>query len=473
MVIFSFTDAGSIEVSHKVTNMNVKWYTEWSDTNGDGVNDGTAQLILEVMLALMFVYAASLELAEIAGTIWDEMSVFRGLRLHFSNFWNILDAANIGLQLASVSIWIGYQATRRAELAPLLRYDVYDNPAQPAANFLMPHKRSSGVVDDALDANATGLGGALAADAEHRWQLPTDEEGLRLLGESMTTIQHLSDLLTLYFFVSGVSLLLMVARSLKMVDFQRHLDLTVRTLSRSSLDLVHFLIIFFITLGMSTMVGHLMLGPNEEALSNLDLGFNFHFELMLGSSIDILAKLFADRTIVRSDVEYFALCIYSFGVPIFLLFVLLNLILGIVGDAFGEEKENLGELSEPTLIEDFLLALSYRYGRFMGRHPSFDALIRTLKAARKSSPPKSIDVLASALGAKPRPGVGDAVAEGPFASARPRRVPSRRVRRMFPSSSGPSRSVKTPPRPLPARERDGPSFATRASSPMSFLRLWA
>ena len=100
--------------------------------------------------------------------------------------------------------------------------------------------------------------------------------------------------------------------------------------------------------------------------------------------------------------------------PIFLLFVLLNLILGIVGDAFGEEKENPGELSEPTLIEDFLLALSYRYGRFMGRHPSFDALIRTLKAARKSSPPKSIDVLASALGAKPRPGVGDAVAEGTF-----------------------------------------------------------
>ena len=182
MVIFSFTDAGSIEVSHKVTNMNVKWYTEWSDTNGDGVNDGTAQLILEVMLALMFVYAASLELAEIAGTIWDEMSVFRGLRLHFSNFWNILDAANIGLQLASVSIWIGYQATRRAELARCFDTTSTTIPAQPAANFLMPHKRSSGVVDDALDANATGLGGALAADAEHRWQLPTDEDGLRLLG---------------------------------------------------------------------------------------------------------------------------------------------------------------------------------------------------------------------------------------------------------------------------------------------------
>ena len=49
-----------------------------------------------------------------------------------------------------------------------------------------------------------------------------------------------------------------------MVDFQRHLDLTVRTLSRSSLDLVHFLIIFFITLGLSTMVGHLMLGRTRR-----------------------------------------------------------------------------------------------------------------------------------------------------------------------------------------------------------------
>ena len=136
-----------------MTNINVKWYTEWSDTNGDGVNDGTAQLILEVLLASCSC-TPPLELAELVGTMWDEMSVFRGLRLHFSNFWNVLDAANISLQLASVSIWIGYQATRRAS-APLLRYDVYDNPAQPTANFLMPHKRSSGVVDDSLDANAT------------------------------------------------------------------------------------------------------------------------------------------------------------------------------------------------------------------------------------------------------------------------------------------------------------------------------
>ena len=90
------------------------------------------------------------------------------------------------------------------------------------------------------------LRAAVAAERP-RWELPTDEGGMEKLGQTMMTILQLSDILTSYFTISGISLLLMVARSLKMVDFQRHLDLTVRTLSRSSLDLLHFLIIFFIS----------------------------------------------------------------------------------------------------------------------------------------------------------------------------------------------------------------------------------
>ena len=183
-----------------------------------------------------------------------------------------------------------------------------------------------------------------------------------------------------------------------MVDFQRHLDLTVRTLSRSSLDLLHFIIIFFITLLLSMMMGHLMVGPTEESLSRLDLAFNLHFEFILGSSLDILAKLFTDRSIVRSEIEYAALVIYSFGVPIFLLFILVNLILGIVGDSFGEEKENLGELNEPTLLDDFISTVAYRYGRFRGKYPSYTELVRLLKSVRSSKMSKAQEVLAKGLG---------------------------------------------------------------------------
>ena len=86
------------------------------------------------------------------------------------------------------------------------------------------------------------------------------------------------------------------------------------------------------------------------------------------------------------------------GVPVFILFVLLNLVLGILGDAYAEEKENLGELNEPTLMQDFSMAMSYRYGRLMGVHPSFDQMIQTLKAVRKPTTSKAVEVLASALG---------------------------------------------------------------------------
>ena len=287
------------------------------------------------------------------------------------------------------------------ELSPVLRYDVYDNAAQPIANYLLPYKAASNQTEaEALmeAAQSGGLAGAAVAAERPRWELPTDEGGMEKLGQTMMTILQLSDILTSYFTISGISLLLMVARSLKMVDFQRHLDLTVRTLSRSSLDLLHFLIIFFISLFLSTMIGHVMLGTTEEALSSFDKGFNFHFEMMLGSSLDVVGRLFSDRSVVRGNVEYATLCVYSFAVPAYLLFVLLNLILGIVGDAVREEKENLGELDEPTLLDDLTMAASYRYGRIMGAHPSYDALIRTLKAVRKSHTPKSVGVLAGALG---------------------------------------------------------------------------
>ena len=115
--------------------------TDWRDQNGDGVNDGSVQLGCEIVLAMMFAYAAMLELSELFGAIWDEGHLIRGVYLHFSSFWNIVDAANIGLQLMSVSVWISYQALQRSALSPLLRYDVSDRAAQPRSTFCRPGLR--------------------------------------------------------------------------------------------------------------------------------------------------------------------------------------------------------------------------------------------------------------------------------------------------------------------------------------------
>uniref|UniRef100_A0A7S0X414 Polycystin cation channel PKD1/PKD2 domain-containing protein n=1 Tax=Mantoniella antarctica TaxID=81844 RepID=A0A7S0X414_9CHLO len=405
---FEFTDHGSVAVTHKITNINVKWYTEWNDENGDGINDGYVQLALELTLCCMIAYAVYCEVNETLGEMYEEKSISRGLTIHFMSMWNYLDAINLILQVTAMCIWFQYQLRRRAELFPLLRFDVYDNPAAPLANFFMPFKRErvEAVVAEAAGANSlnsrtAGISGASdaasASTSTRRWQLPDDESGIIKLGESMATIQDLSDLLTLYFSITGIAMMLMIARSLKLLDFQRHLDLTVRTLSRSGQDLIHFSLIFTCTLLSSSMVGLVMIGSLEESLSTLDKAFNFHFELILGSSFEVLARLFNDSSVVRTPAEYFTLVIYSFGVPTFFLFVLLNLILGIIGDAFGEEKENLAEIDEPTLLADFLSSLGYRVGRILGKHPSYSKLIQILRVLRKPKTSPAADALSRGL----------------------------------------------------------------------------
>lgn len=416
---FEFNDAGYITVQHRITNMNVKWYTENNDVNGDGINDGYVQLALEFVLCMMIAYAVYCEVTETLGEIFEEKSVYRGLRLHFLSFWNILDAGNLVLQVLAMLVWAQYQLSRRSNLFPILRFDVYDNPVAPFANFFMPkkidpaHSKGPGSATGsvALDNRTIGIAGATAAPTpaptDHRWQLPDDISGMQALGQSMTTIQELSDLLTLYFTLTGISLLLMIARSLKMLHFQRHLDLTVRTLNRSGLDLIHFMLIFLYTLLCSSMVAIVMLGSTNESFSTIDKAFNFHFELIIGEGIDVFSELFAGRTVVRSEIEYFTLVLYSFGVPAFFLFVLVNLILGIVGDAFGEEKENLQEINEPTIFDDLSMSMNYRLGRLLGWHPSYTKLIQILRVLRKPKPPsKAAEALAKGIGAKLTAGGG-------------------------------------------------------------------
>jgi len=73
-------------------------------------------------------------------------------------------------------------------------------------------------------------------------------------------------------FCQGIALLLMVARVLKLFEFQKHLDLTVKTLGRSVQDLMHFMLIFFCTIFASAMLAHLMLGSMNESFATLQAG---------------------------------------------------------------------------------------------------------------------------------------------------------------------------------------------------------
>jgi hypothetical protein len=333
------------------------------------------------------------ELLEIAKLCKAEKSVSLGLKVHFLSMWNYLDMGNMVLQVVAMIVWMNYQAKRRAELFPKLRYDVYDNPASPDANYFLPRKKAlkppPPPPPPAFADNRTGIGAAGARyvdpfkPAYNRWELENDESGIEALGEMILTINELSDFLVLYFCVQGIALLLMVARLLKLFDFQKHLDITVKTLARSGIDILHFMLIFFYTLVCTSMVAHLMLGSMYESFATVEQAFNFHFEIIIGESVDVFADLLTDRSVVRTDIEYVTLVFYSFFSPVLIIFVMINMVLGIVADAFGEEKENLNEANEPTVFHE--LGQYFQQGRMMAtaRWPGYGKMVKMLRAVRK------------------------------------------------------------------------------------------
>ena len=412
LVEFTFNDAGYIDVTSSVTNLNVKWYTEWNDRNGDGVNDGYVQLALEGALAVMIAFAVYYELAEIVAECFEQRSLSRALVIHFSSFGNYMDAANLALQVCAIVVWVNYQLTRRASLNPILRFDVYDNPASPLANFLLPFKTTAAAaasVDNRAGVTDTAAAAAAAAAAAEklRWELPTDEAGMRALGESVLQINALSETLTLYFFLQGISMLLMLARTLKQMDFQRHLALTGRTVARCAKDLVHFAFVFMLCLGFSAFIGHILIGPTFERMSSLyDTFFFFHFEILIGEGVELFGMLFNDKTVVRSYPEHLGLALYSFWLPLFILMIMFSMILGIIFDSFGEEREDLTELDEPSVLDEVIEGTTYRWGVLRGRHLPHSQLIKFLRAARIPKTSKAAEALAKGL-ARSDMGVGD------------------------------------------------------------------
>ena len=61
----------------------------------------------------------------------------------------------------------------------------------------------------------------------------------------------------------------------------------------------------------------------------------------MGESVGVFSDLLTDKSIVRTQVEYVTLVLYSFCAPILIILIMINMVLGIVADAFGAEKDNL------------------------------------------------------------------------------------------------------------------------------------
>jgi len=145
-------------------------------------------------------------------------------------------------------------------------------------------------------------------------------------------------------FVNGVCLLFMIMRLLKNLDFQPRLGLVTRTLQIAIVNLTHFMVVFFMVFGAYAIFGHVAFGGELEQFSTFKLSLNACFGILLGDHE--VTNDFADSD---NGVVGF---IFYYSFIIVLFFVLLNILLAILVDAYMEVKE-VAEDSK-TVVEEII-----------------------------------------------------------------------------------------------------------------------
>jgi hypothetical protein len=137
--------------------------------------------------------------------------------------------------------------------------------------------------------------------------------------------------------VNGVALILTVLRMLKFLDFQKRLGVVTRTIQSATMDLFHFAILFLIVVGGYTVLGFVVFGSALDEFSSFSKSFETCFQLLMGE-IAVSNPLFSHVNQTTAFLFY-----YSYLVIVY--FILLNVLLAIIVDAYVEVK-NEGEFSQ-------------------------------------------------------------------------------------------------------------------------------
>ncbi|EFJ46305.1 hypothetical protein VOLCADRAFT_93448 [Volvox carteri f. nagariensis] len=313
---FFFSDGGSIKITHRLNTVRVELYNSYSDD---------VRFAFEIILSMIIFGMLIYNLFQIGYT-----QVTRGNFLkYFLSGWHWVEFASNGLLTACMIIWWVFKEEYAKTFNIMLRYDVY-NSLSPSANFL------------ALNANGTQL---IAANA------------------AFSDLRELVDMLNWYFALNGINILLLIARVLKLMDFQPRLGVVTRSLWLAGPDLVHFAIVAGMVFVGYAMMAHLIFGNAIVAFATFGDSINTCFEILLGN-IDVnddlralgglqsvaavrlrgrdcrrLTRLLMAMPILPMSPG--ALFFWSYELLVFM--VLLNFLLAIIVDAFSEVKEKTQE----------------------------------------------------------------------------------------------------------------------------------
>jgi hypothetical protein len=306
IVTFEFTSTGFINIETNVQSAAVQPYRYDIDV---------IRLGMEILFVGCVAINALLEFKELfSGFTWDDpLEVFD----YFQEVWNYLDVLNIGLLTSSILSWFVYVTTIAPNFKPLMRYELY-----------APYRLQS---NPSIQAN---------------W-FEAKQDKMKNLISIFDELEGITAWQSAYIGVNGISFIIMIFRTLKMMNFQPRVGLVTRTLEAAAGDLVHFVIVFgIITVGYA-VIGHVNFGHAIEEFSTPGASLNTCAEILLGE-IGINPKLMEQDFLIPPLLFFWSYIFVAF-------FILINILLAIIVDSYAIVKENSDDSTPlPKELKDLL-----------------------------------------------------------------------------------------------------------------------
>ncbi|GBG28878.1 Polycystic kidney disease 2-like 2 protein [Hondaea fermentalgiana] len=282
-VTFSFEYGGRVRMAYTVQSFRAEPYATDADLT---------RLFFETVFVILTALNFVSELRDFFRDFWRTGKPLT----YFRSLWNYVDMVNIWLLVWNVISWATFFTTWTLQYDPKERYNVY-----------------------------------LDLDAEANF-LATNETGMNEMLSFMVLSNQMSDQMGIYTALNGAALVLMVFRVLKVLDFQQRMGLVTRTISNAAVDLAHFAVLFFVVFSLYGSLAYIIFGSAIVGFSTLPRSLNSCFSILLGD-ISVI-----DELLVHPNVGAAVIFYYSF---IFLAyFILMNILLAILVEAFVEVKRS-------------------------------------------------------------------------------------------------------------------------------------
>ena len=264
-------------------------------------SDDFFRLLFEIIFALFTVFNLGSELLEM---ITSKQST-GSFKTYFKSLWNYIDLFNLAVFVWSATYWVRF-VRALAVFQPNERYEVLAELRSEANILKLNHEGAVSYMNFVKDT------------------------------------QHLVDLRNRQSFLNGIALLLMICRMLKNLDFQPRLGLITRTLHNAATNLSHFVAVFGLVFFTYSVMGHMAFGGEIENFSSIFASMHTCFGILMGD-VELLKDL---RTSDNADIG--KVFYYSYIGIVF--FVLLNILLAILVDAYMEIKQQAEESS--TVVKE-------------------------------------------------------------------------------------------------------------------------